>query len=215
MRIESTASRNANSALQPGKKNKKRNKEKKSPTNVESLELSEESQLLNRLLHATSNQFTPHPFYFTNAAARNIQQACSISKNIQNQAESIGVLLNYTMIYDMVIGLATQNYYNHIQWTTAITAEYEALNQSEKCLFESLHNACLQNQTPTNIIESSALKYIQIKQTRTKTPPSRRECAKIIIDRLKREPILNNNNVKKSLSMIIKQYVAPNAQTVN
>ena len=212
MRIESNINQNTRTKIQPGNKKKKQEKEKHSSTNDETFELSDETRILNRLLHATINQFTPCPFYFSNAAARNIKQACTIAKNIQNQADSMGITLNYTMIYDMVIGLASQNNSNKILWTTTITAEYEALNSSEKSLFENLHNACLQNQTPTNIIENAALKYVEVKQTRANTLPGRRECAQIIIGYLKAEPVLNHNNVKRSLSLIIKEYVTPVTQ---
>jgi len=207
MRIESTANRNGKSTLHAKKKHTKHKKENNHSSNTESLELSDEAKLLNKLLHASSNEFIPFPFYFINAAARNVKQACTISKKIQNQADSLGILLNYSMIYDMVTNLATQNYLNNIQWTTTITAEYEALNNLEKSLFENLHNACLNNQISVNTIESAALEYIQIKQNRAENLPNRRECAKIIIDHLKKEPILKHNNINRSLSEIIKQFI--------
>ena len=211
MRIDSRVIQNSSIAVKSVKKNEKQNKESRSFTQPESLELSDAAQLLNKLLHATSNQFSPYPFYFVNAAARNIKQASTISKNIQNQAESMGVLLNYTMIYDMVINLANQ--YHNILWTPRVTAEYEALNTEEKSLFEKLHSACLENQTPVSVIESTALKYVQFKQARAASLPDRRECATYIIDNLRNEPILNHNNVKKSLSTIIKQYVTQTLET--
>jgi len=209
MRIQSLPNRNINTAFKSEKRQKKHNQDNNSSTNSESLELSDEAKLLNNLLHATINQFNPYPFYFTNAAARNINQAYTISKNIQNQAESMDVLLNYAMIYDMVINLATQKHFNKIQWDTTITAEYEALSNEEKMLFENLHNACQENQTPVNIIESAALKYIQLKQTKLENLPNRRECAQFVVDCLKEESILSHNDVKKSLSAIIKQYINP------
>ena len=110
----------------------------------------------------------------------------------------------------MVVNIANQ--YHHIIWTPTLTAEHEALNTDEKSVFEKLHNACLENQTPVSIIESSALKYVQFKQTRASLLPGRRECAKHIIDNLRNEPILNHNNVKKSLSSIIKEYVTQTAK---
>jgi len=211
MRIESWVNSNSNKALHPNKKQHKKKDGNKPPTDRESLELSEETRLLNKLLHATSNQFNPYPFYFANAAARNIKQACTISKNIQNQAESIGILLNYAMVYEMVIGLASQKHQNNIQWATTITTEYETLNNAEKLLFENLHNTCLSNQIPVKIIESIAIDYIQVKQNKTGNMLNRTESAQIIINQLKRELVQEHNSVKRNLGAIIKQYV--NQQT--
>jgi len=218
MKIDPTLTQKSSMAVQSVKKRHKEDNEakqekhrKKTPSHTESIELSETAQLLNNLLHATSNQFSPYPFYFVNAAARNIKQACSIAKKIQNQAESMGVSLNYTMIYEMVVDLANQHH--QVQLKPEMNTEHTALNMQEKTLFEKLHNTCLQNQTPTSIIASAAQKYLQFKQTKTTTPPSKQECAKLIIDSLKEEALLNHNETKKSLSLVIKEYVNQTEQT--
>ncbi len=213
MRIEPTTIQNGSIAVQPVKKRHKKEKEEKPPEYSESLILSEATQLLNKLLNATSNQFSPYPFYFRNAAERNTKQASALAKNIQNQAKSLGVLLNYTMIYEMVVNLASKG--NHILWvlslSTTITRENETLSVDEKALFERLHNACQQNQISTDVITSTALNLIQFKQTRittaTNTPAHQTEYAKFIVEHLKKSSELNNNNVRKALSTIIKQYV--------
>ena len=212
MRIESTAIQNGSIAIKSVKKRENQDKENNPQPNSESLKLSDTAQLLNKLLHASSNQLRPYPFYFANAAARNIQQACTISKNIKNQAESMGVSLNYTMIYDMVVNLANKKNQNNILWIPTITTEHESLSNAEKALFEQLHIACLQYQTPVSVVENAALEYMQVKQTSAEALPDKRECAQIIINRLKAEPVLNHNNVKKSLSNIIKHYVTPATQ---
>ena len=213
MRIESTPNRSSNPKFTANKKHNKKKQQESTHESHESLELSEECLILNKLLYATSNQFIPNPFYFANAAARNIKQACTISKNIQNQALSMGITLNYSMIYDMVTDLANQNYLNNIQWTNTLTPEHEALNNSEKSLFEDLHNACVEHQTTVRIIETTALEYIRHKQTRELNLPSKKDCAKFIVSCLKKEPILNHNNVTRSLSQIIRNYVMPEPQT--
>ncbi len=213
MRIESSTS-HSNNALLKSRKNKKKSSqdENQSLPDSEFLELSDESRLLHKLLYATSNQFIPYPFYFSNAAARNVKQACKISRNIQSQAESMGILLNYTMIYDLVIHLANQVYLGNIQWEATFTPEHESLNNTEKMLFEALHNACAKNKIPVDNIESIALNYVQLKQNRAQNLPTKQECAAFIVSQLKMSPDFQKAQIVKELSQLLKQFSTDTVQ---
>lgn len=214
MRIESSSNHNSN-ALIKSKRNKKKSSQDDDQSSADSefLELSDESRLLHKLLYATSNQFIPYPFYFYNAAARNVKQACKISRNIQNQAQSMGILLNYTMIYDLVIQLANQIYLGNIQWEATLTPEHESLNNTEKMLFEALHNACLKNKIAVENIKSIALKYVQLKHNRSENLPNKQECAAFIVSQLRQSPDFQKTQITKELSQILKQFSMGTVQT--
>jgi len=210
MRVETSHHQNnRNSQYQ---QNKKKNvaKENERQNHTESsesfLELSEESLLLYKLIQSRNNAFKPIPFYFTNAPARNVQQACKISKNVQREASDMGYQFDYSMIYDMVVDTATQRNFNKIHWHAMSGNAHEILSQNEKELFEELHAICVNDDTPTAILDRAVNKLIEEKQN-AGSEFTNKHSARIIVEQLKQSPI-QHTSTKTKLNERISIFVS-------
>jgi len=204
MRVENSHGHNGRNPQYPTYKQQEQHKEEKTEDNQqETLELSPETTLLNKLLLAKENTFIPLPFYFVNAVAKNVKLGCEISKRIQNQAQSLGYTLNYTMIYDMLMDIASQNQFQQL---TKTSSEQQILNHEEKLLLEGLHQICLDNKTNEIIIATVAMEYAGMKILANKKL-SKRGCVEFIIQCLKKELSLNAT-IKKAFSEKLKRYIA-------
>ena len=206
MRIENPTNRNSSNAFQKKNKLKKGfKKQELSYENNDSLDLSSGVVLLNHLLNEPEFQYKPIPFYFTNSAMRNTQQASNIAHAIQQKAMSYDVNLNYEMILDLVISHANEtsnetHFFTtrNIKQTTAY--QHISLRGNETTFFEKFHNSGVANKFPLTLISDIVVEYFQFKQAKKLNISTETEQIKLLNDVINTS---TNQNISKNKSQIL------------
>jgi len=212
MRIENSTNRNSSNAYQKKNKLKKvlKNQEESNESS-DHLDLSSGVILLNHLLNEPEFRFKPIPFYFSNAATRNAQQAAHISKSIQQKAISYDVNLNYEMILDLVLSRANEISDNtHILTKTNInqssTYQHISFRENETLFFEGFHNKSIKNGISAHIVTAIVIEYFQLKQTENINVSTAQEQIKLISDVITTSTNQNISQYKTQLNSVLKSY---------
>ena len=206
MRIENPTNRNNSNTFQKKNKIKKgAKKQKVSYENHDYLDLSSGVVLLNHLLNEPEFQYKPVPFYFSNSAMRNTQQASDIAQAIQQKAMSYDVNLNYEMILDLVLSHANEKS-TKASLSTTINVNQQAayqhlpLRENETVFFEQLHKHGIASNFSPTLISAIVVEYYQFKQTKKINITTVTEQTKLLSNVINES---SNQNITKNKSQIL------------
>ena len=224
MRIENQTNRNNSKAFQKKNKLKKGTKTQEGNyDNNDHLDLSSGIVLLNHLLNKPEYQYRPVPFYFTNSAMRNTQQASDISKAIQQSASSYDVSLNYDMILDLVLNHENEIAHNKRQSSNTFSSkmispginvdqtrayQHISLRENETEFFEDFHNKGINNDLPQNLMTIVVMEYFQLKQARKISISNQKEQIQLLTKIFNLSSNQNISQNKNQLNKILNLYSA-------
>ena len=227
MRIDNQTNRNSSNAY--NKKNKSKKEIKKqglSYDNNDQFDLSSSIVLLNQLLNKPEFHYKPVPFYFSNAAKINSENASNIANLIQQEAIYYDVNLNYDMIIDLVIshenemnnnddmnrsknGNANSSNIHPVEIqkyqlaTKNASYQHISLQENETVFFEEFHKKGFERNLPLELISIIVIEYFQLKQTRKINISTQQEQIDLLNELINISPNPNISHNKTLLSNIL------------
>ena len=214
MRIDNQTNRNASNPYQKKKMLKKGSRtETTDYDNNDHLDLSSSIVLLNHLLNEPKFQYKPFPFYFSNAAMKNSQQASNIAKAIQQKAMSLEVNLNYEMILDLVLSHENEIKNNNLKILNISVNQnfaYQHISfiESESLFFEDFHQQSIKSNITQEVVSIVVMEYFQLKQDKKMNISTQIEQIELLNNVVNLSINQNIEKNKSQLNNILKNYLA-------